>query len=306
MRERWRVDGDDDLTGLHRPTVEHDVDTALACPQLPHRAAQRERTLREARGELCAELAHAARRHRDVATEEAAEHELGDARRRREVGIEERAREERSEEALDDAAREADLAQPLGGCDLRACGDTTPVSREDRTAPREQPERIDRRDRRAQQRTCRRDGRAERVGEAHGAAAAVDDDPGRERTQVERVAVEPAAHRRVGGEQHLEPAVDEEPVDLVGTYASTDAVGRLDDEHVTPGLGEPQRRDEAGEAGPDDHDVRGVAHAQAAARANATRSAARIVDWRNSNPASIRRLGSTRWLTVARVSPISP
>ena len=133
----------------------------------------------------------------------------------------------------------------------------------------------------------------------------MDDDPGGERAQVERVGVEPAPHRGVGGQQHLEAAVEQEPVDLVGAHAPTDPVGRLEHDDVPSTLDEPQRRDEAGESGPDDHDVRGVAHAQAG-RSNATRSAARIVEWRNAKPASSSRRGSTRWLTVASVSPISP
>ena len=60
----------------------------------------------------------------------------------------------------------------------------------------------------------------------------------------------------VGGQHHLETAIEEEPVDLVGADATTDAVRGLDDDGVHAGPVQGDRAREAGEAGPDHDDRR--------------------------------------------------
>jgi hypothetical protein len=75
-------------------------------------------------------------------------------------------------------------------------------------------------------RQCR--GRAaEGVADDGTLAVAPDECTGVERLQVERCHVELAVHLGVGGERHLEAAVEGEAVDVIGAHTTADAVARL-------------------------------------------------------------------------------
>ena len=99
-------------------------------------------------------------------------------------------------------------------------------------------------------------GAAQRI--ADGVERTVEPHPGArgEATEVEVVEVDPPAELGVAGEQDLEPAVEEVPVDVVGADPPADTVGRLEHGDVEPGGGEGSGTGEAGQSGPDhDHVV---------------------------------------------------
>ena len=92
-------------------------------------------------------------------------------------------------------------------------------------------------------------------------AGAADERTGKKRPKVERRVVEDAAGLGVGGEQHLEAAVEPEALHDVGAHAPADAVRGLEDAHARSRLVEAEGAGEAGEARAHDHHVRpGVAH----------------------------------------------
>ena len=100
-----------------------------------------------------------------------------------------------------------------------------------------------------------------RVGELVEAGGAADERAGKERSKVERRVVEDATGLGVGGEQHLEAAIEPEALHDVGAHAPADAVRGLDDPHARSRLVEAEGAGEAGEASAHDHHVRpGVAH----------------------------------------------
>ena len=102
-------------------------------------------------------------------------------------------------------------------------------------------------------------------------------DPDRERPHPQVINVHPALHGGIGGVEHVEPAVELEPVEHVGALAPTDPVLRLEHDDVESGLRETHRAPQAGQACADDDDVVSVhgptigAHARKDARRGAIR-----------------------------------
>jgi hypothetical protein len=60
---------------------------------------------------------------------------------------------------------------------------------------------------------------------------------------------------RVCRQQHLEPTIEQEPIDMIGANSAADAVGRLEHHDRAPGCLERTRRREAGQSGADDHGI---------------------------------------------------
>ena len=81
---------------------------------------------------------------------------------------------------------------------------------------------------------CRQRGRrpSERIADDGATTVAPHQRPGIEGLQVEGGHVELAMHLGIGGERHLEAAVEREPVDVIAAHPATDAVTRL--EHLAP------------------------------------------------------------------------
>ena len=77
----------------------------------------------------------------------------------------------------------------------------------------------------------------------------------RERPHAQRVDIDPAPHGRVGRVEHLESAVEQEAVHLVGALAAADDLLRLEQHDVLAGLRQAQRAAQAGQARPDHHRV---------------------------------------------------
>ncbi|MCY1232245.1 hypothetical protein D9M72_447250 [compost metagenome] len=73
------------------------------------------------------------------------------------------------------------------------------------------------------------------MGEHGETVIAPDAEAGAERLQLQRAHVHPAADGRVGGIQHLEPAVHQETVHLFRADPASDVVGCFPHLHVTPG-----------------------------------------------------------------------
>jgi hypothetical protein len=96
----------------------------------------------------------------------------------------------------------------------------------------------------------------ERVGHTCKAAAPSDQGAAGERAQPETLVVEQATSLRIRCEEHLEAAVEHEPVDDVGAHAAAGRVAPVEDEHLEAGGVEFPGAAEAGEAGADDDDVR--------------------------------------------------
>ena len=65
--------------------------------------------------------------------------------------------------------------------------------------------------------------------------------------------VEMTPGRRVGCEVHLEAPVEQETVHVRRAHAAADAVGRLEDDDLSPSLMQHFCAGEAGQAGPDDY-----------------------------------------------------
>lgn len=59
----------------------------------------------------------------------------------------------------------------------------------------------------------------------------------------------------VGRQDQLEPSVQEKPVHLIGSYAATYAIGRLQDVDVHAGAKEDPHAGETGDAGTDHQDI---------------------------------------------------
>jgi hypothetical protein len=276
--------GDDDV-GRAEPLAAGDVHlgrprrTSLARPPRPPPGPHGPR--RQPCRELRRQLLHAERRHGDLAAEEGPEHQLGHAARGRHPGVEERAGEERAEEAGGDRRREPAV---VSSCRVGRCG---PVARSGRAgrapaaarraaAPRRRPSRPRGGDRSPPTGSC--SGSASRRNRPDGGR-----DPG-EKGRRSSASRSNRARRRVAGEQHLEAAVEPEPVDDVGADPAADPSSGLQHRHLTArpraaatGAGQ------AGQPGTDDHHV-GI-HA-ASPLPSATRSARRGEGWTNSKPAS--------------------
>ena len=97
---------------------------------------------------------------------------------------------------------------------------------------------------------------AQRVGQRDEPPLTTHEQPRAERPQREVLDVDPAAHRRVRRVEHLEAAVEEEPVDLVGALPSPDHRLLLEQQHRAPRLSEPVGAAQPRQPGPDDDDVR--------------------------------------------------
>ena len=102
------------------------------------------------------------------------------------------------------------------------------------------------------------------------AVGAADRRPGLEGPQVERAEVGLGPQGRVGGVEHLEPAVAEEAVDDVGRHPPAGPVGRVEDHDVEPAPGEHPGGAQPREPRPDDDDVVARHVPTAAASASAT------------------------------------
>jgi len=92
-----------------------------------------------------------------------------------------------------------------------------------------------------------------------------------EPAQLERLAIEFALYRGIGGEQHLETAIESVAVPLERADAAADRVAALEQRDVDAAAGEVTGGDETGEPTTDDEDVRG--EGIVAARAGATKVA---------------------------------
>jgi hypothetical protein len=79
---------------------------------------------------------------------------------------------------------------------------------------------------------------------------------GPEGAQDEGLEVDPALHGGIGGIEHLEAAVEEEAVDLVGALAPTHGMRRLQHDHGPTGLREHVRTPQPSQPGTHDHDIR--------------------------------------------------
>jgi hypothetical protein len=80
-RERWRIDRDHHVLRMQGAAIEHDLhSTGRIGPDIPYARVQTHSILRQPLRKLLAELPHAACGDCDVAAEEAAEDQLGDAR----------------------------------------------------------------------------------------------------------------------------------------------------------------------------------------------------------------------------------
>ena len=73
--------------------------------------------------------------------------------------------------------------------------------------------------------------------------------------EVERVQVDVAAQRGVGGVEHLEAAVEDEPVHVIGPDAPADCVTGLEDPYVETSTGQLPGTGQTGQAGSDDDHV---------------------------------------------------
>ncbi|MDF3044639.1 MAG: hypothetical protein K0R30_867 [Ornithinibacter sp.] len=86
-------------------------------------------------------------------------------------------------------------------------------------------------------------------------ACAADEHPRPEGAQVERLEIDPAANRRICRIEHLEAAVEQEAVDLLGALAAADGVLRLDQHDRPAALREASGAAQSSEAGTHDDDV---------------------------------------------------
>lgn len=254
-RGRRRVGGDDDGVRGDRPG--RGVDGPA--PDGGDRAAQVQRPRRQPSGQLLAHRLHPAGGQPDAAAHEAAPQQVQVAARGVQPVLEQDAGEEGAEEALEHRTAQAGPLQRLGGGAFRRGeqprhGEVARAQRE-RGQRRLLPQRADRGGRR------RRQGRGPATRVDDGVRPAVDPHPraGEEPAEVQRRQVE-VGHPRVAGVEHLEAAVDDEPVDPLGRQPAAGVLRGLDDVHVAPGRGQPGGRGEPGQPGTDDHDLRTRRH----------------------------------------------
>jgi hypothetical protein len=205
-------------------------------------------------GQLFADRLHAAGRQPDGPAREAAPQQGQVAAGGFQPVLQQDPGEKGPEEALHRRLTHTDLPQPFPGGGLGL--PQQPVDRRvpgpggvggDRGLVQGRP------DRRAQSVQGRRRP-APRVD--HPGAAAVDPDrrPGPEPAEVERRQVQ-VRGARVARVQHLEAAVDDEPVDPFGRQPATDVPARLGHLHVHARRTEPDRRGQPGQPGSADDDL---------------------------------------------------
>ena len=170
-----------------------------------------------------------------------------------ELRLQEDSAEERAEERVDHPLAEAEASQRLQGRRLRPRPDflhsplqDVPSESRDGLLVRE---RSDGREQRGRQRP----GLAERVRDAVELAARPHQRAGLERLEAQSLVVEHPPRLGIGGEEHLEPAVEEEAVHPVRAHASARLLRGFHEEAGDALLLEPQRAAEAGHARPDDH-----------------------------------------------------
>ncbi len=101
-------------------------------------------------------------------------------------------------------------------------------------------------------------------------SSAADRRAGHERAQAQRREVDRRAQRRVDRVEHLEAAVEPEPVHDVGRDPAAGPVGGVEHGDVEPAAREHGRGAQAREARADDHDVV-VGHASSAAESASPR-----------------------------------
>ncbi len=96
---------------------------------------------------------------------------------------------------------------------------------------------------------------AERVADDGAPTVVPDVGTGLERAQIEGADIEVAGELWVGGEQHLETAVEHEPVDQIAAYATADSVRCFEDGNRVSGTGDRRRGGQPSQPGPDDHRI---------------------------------------------------
>jgi hypothetical protein len=94
-----------------------------------------------------------------------------------------------------------------------------------------------------------------RVGEAAKAALGSDDRAAFERSKAESVELEHGPGLWIGDGQHVEPVVEQEPVDEIRSHPSPDRVGAFEHDRNPSAGDESVRAGKAGDARPDDDDV---------------------------------------------------
>ena len=215
-----RSGGDGPMAGRHDRPVFGAADTR-------HPRTEAHRSHRQPAGQLVGNGLHADRRDGRVAARQAAEDGVEHPGRRRELVVELDAAEQRAEEALDDLGGEAGRVERLPGAAIGASEQLRAGATADPLAQPGDPQLVGR----------RADGRAgggqrmlrlpKRVG--HPVERALPPHQGArvERSQVERMQVELPARLRIRGEQHLEPAIEQEPADGVGADAAAHRVARF-------------------------------------------------------------------------------
>ena len=159
--------------------------------------------------------------------------------------LEEDPAQERGEEGLDGCARDTRAPKSVGGRRLVA-------------APAEELQHrgaVTHADEPAGKRAQAPHRGMARVGEAPEAPLRADDRAPLEQPEVEPVEVEHRPRLAVGRRQHLEPVVEQEPVDGVGPDATSDRVRALEDEWLPAGRDERAGAGETCHPGADDDDV---------------------------------------------------
>lgn len=209
-------------------------------------------------GELLRDRSHPRRGDRDLTTEERPQDQAHHATRGGEVGIEEDPGEERREEPVDDPLREAQVSQVLPRGDVLRGGDVLPAGSGQLGPELEQADQVARRRDPGRQGGGGLHRRLEGIGDRAHAPVGEHLDARCEPLQVEPSVVELATGLGIAREQHLEAAIEQVAVDLVGADATADPVAGLEHDHTALRPGEVDRRGEPGQPGSDDDHVRAL------------------------------------------------
>ena len=182
------------------------------------------------------------------------------------AGVELDAGEERPEEAVDDPGGEAAGPQLGHGGQVLAPEQGRRVDAAHTSPEQGQASAIGDGPDRSSGRRPERPRAAERVLDAMAAAVDPDQRAGFEGLEPEAGDVELPVELGIGGEDHLEAAIQPEAIDLVGAHPPADAIAGLDDQHVPPGSTQGACRGQPGQPRPDDDHLGGLRQGGGAGR----------------------------------------
>src|SRR6516165_5038027 len=199
-------------------------------------------------GDLRGNCSHAAGRQGDVAFREHFENEFEHAARGSELAVQKDPAEKRPEEAVNEFVGKARQFESIADAGFRAAEDLGDGRAAKARAETQHPQVVPKRTEARAERSAPSAGTTPRIGKLVEPPGKPGKSAGREFPEVQRRIVERALRFRVGGEQDLKAAVEQEALLFVGAHAAADSVRGFHDLEGDSGVGETSAARESGQS----------------------------------------------------------